>query len=122
MFGFLANLASKFIPAITGLASRAIPAVTRAVAVGKKIVPRVIGAVGKAQNALHTAKNIGKTARGIVGNISPELGKKIDETYNKKMIGGKSLGDLVESSDRGLGQVKDVADKAKAVLANIPTE
>ncbi len=122
MFGFLANLASKFIPAISGLASRAIPAVTSAIAVGKRVAPKIIGAVGKAQNAINTAKNIGKKVKGAINTMSPELGKKIDENINRKIIGGKSIGDLLESGERGLGQVKDVADKAKAVLANIPIE
>jgi len=120
MFGFLASLASKFIPTLFGLGSKILPAVSKAVAVGKAVIPKVASAVGKVANGIATAKAVGKAVKGAVGSVAPEATKKVEEAYNKKIIGGRSLGDLVESGERGIGKVKDVADRAKAVMANIP--
>lgn len=118
---FLLNMASKFLPAVAGLASRAMPYITNAFAVGKRIAPSVIGAVGKIQNAIGMAKNVGKLAHGVGQKIAPELTKKVEDMYNAKKIGGLSLGDIVERGEKGLAKAAGVADQAKAVFANIPT-
>ncbi len=117
---FLLNMASKFLPAISGLASRAIPALTSAFAVGKQIAPKIIGAVGKVQNAVNTAKQIGKTARTIGNAIAPEVTKKVEDAYNTKIGGRYSIGDIVERGEKGLSKASGIADQAKAVFANMP--
>jgi hypothetical protein len=117
---FLLNMASRFLPAIAGMASRAIPAITSAFAVGKRIAPAVIGAVGKIQNAVGIGKNIGKLAHGIGQKVAPELTRKVEEAYNAKKIGGLSVGDIVERGEKGLAKAAGIADQAKAVFANMP--
>ena len=97
---FLLNMASRFLPAITGLASRAIPALTSAFAVGKQIAPKLIGAVGNV--------------------IAPELTKKVEDAYNTKIGGKFSVGDIIERGEKGLAKASGVADQAKAVFANLP--
>jgi len=119
---FLLNMASKFLPAISGLASRAIPALTTAFAVGKQIAPKVIGAVGKIQNAVNTAKQITKTARTIGNAVAPELTKRVEDAYNTKIGGKFSVGDIIERGEKGLAKASGIADQAKAVFANIPTQ
>jgi hypothetical protein len=118
---FLLNMASKFLPAIAGMASRAIPALTSAFAVGKRIAPAVIGAVGKVQNAINTAKAVGKTAREVGRAVAPDITKKVEDAYNAKKIGGLSVGDIVERGEKGLAKAAGVAEQAKAVFANMPT-
>jgi hypothetical protein len=117
---FLLNMASKFLPAISGLASRAIPALTSAFAVGKQIAPKIIGAVGKVQNAVNTAKQLGKTARTIGNAIAPEVTKKVEDAYNTKIGGRYSVGDIIEKGEQGLAKASGIADQAKAIFANIP--
>jgi phage-related protein len=119
MLPSLAGMAGKFLPAITGLASRAVPMVSKAIAVGKNIVPKVLGAVGKVQNAINTAKAVGKVAKGAVDTVAPEIGKKIDDAYNRKIVGGMSVGDVLEKGEKGLAQASGVANQAKAILANV---
>lgn len=118
---FLLNMASRFLPAIAGMASRALPALTNAFAVGKRILPSVIGAVGKVQNAIGIGKNVGKLVHGIGEKVAPELTKKVEDAYNAKKIGGLSLGDIVERGEKGLAKAAGIADQAKAVFANMPT-
>lgn len=118
---FLLNMASRFLPAIGAMASRAIPALTSAFAVGKRIAPAVIGAVGKVQNAISTAKQVGKTVRAVGQAVAPELTKKVEDAYNTKKIGGLSVGDIVERGEKGLAKAAGVAEQAKAVFANMPT-
>lgn len=120
MFGFLASLASRFIPAITGLASKIVPAIGRAFAVGKTVAPKIIGAVGKAANAVNTGIAVGKAVKGAVDKVAPEVGKKVEEVYNKKIGGKVSIGDVVERGEKGLAKAVKVADEAKSVFANIP--
>ena len=118
---FLFNMASKFLPAITAMASRAIPAISSAFSVGKRILPQVIGAVGKVQNAVNTAKQVGKTVKAVGQAVAPEIVKKVEDAYNSKKIGGLSVGDIVERGEKGLAKVAGVADQAKAVFGNMPT-
>jgi len=118
---FLLNMASKFLPAITSMASRAIPAISSAFAVGKRVLPQVIGAVGKVQQAVNTAKQVGKTVKAVGQAVAPEITKKVEDAYNAKKIGGLSVGDIVERGEKGLATVAGVANQAKAVLANMPT-
>lgn len=118
---FLLNMASKFLPAISAIASRAVPAISSAFAVGKNILPQVIGAVGKVQNAVNTAKQVGKTIQSVGNVIAPDLTKKVENAYNSKRIGGLSIGDIVERGEKGLSKAAGVADQAKAVFANMPT-
>ena len=118
---FLLNMASRFLPAISAMASRAIPAISSAFAVGKRILPQVIGAVGKVQHAVNTAKQVGKTAREVGRVVAPEITKKVEDAYNTKKIGGLSVGDIVERGEKGLAKAAGVADQAKAVFANMPT-
>ena len=118
---FLLNMASRFLPAIAGMASRAIPAITSAFAVGKRIAPAVLGAVGKIQNAIGIGKQVGKLAHGVGQKIAPELTKEVEDAYNAKKIGGLSLGDIVERGEKGLAKAAGIADQAKAVFANMPT-
>jgi hypothetical protein len=117
---FLLNMASRFLPAISGLASRAVPALTSAFAVGKQIIPRVIGAVGKIQNAFNTAKQIGKAVKSVSGAVAPEITKKVEDAYNTKIGGKFSMGDIIERGEKGLAKASGIADNAKAVFANIP--
>lgn len=117
---FLLNMASRFLPAITGLASRAIPALTSAFAVGKQIAPKLIGAVGKMQNAYNTAKQIGKSVKAVGNVVAPELTKKVEDAYNTKIGGKFSVGDIIERGEKGLAKASGVADQAKAVFANLP--
>ena len=117
---FLLNMASKFLPAIAGLASRAMPAITSAFAVGKRVLPQVLGAVGKAQQIASKVSAVGKVARDIGSAVAPELTKKVENAYNSKIIGNNSIGDILEKGQKGLVSAAGVADKAKELLANIP--
>jgi len=119
MLPSLAGLAGRFLPALTGLASRAIPAMTRAIAVGKNIVPRVLGAVGKVQNMINTGRAVGKAVKGAVDNVAPEVGKKMDDAYNRKLVGGMSISDVLEKGQKGLANATGLANNAKQILANI---
>ena len=116
---FLLNMASKFLPAIGALASRAMPAMTSAFAVGKRFLPQVLGAVGKAQNLAQRATAVGKTIQNIGSIVNPELTKKIENAYNSKIIRNNSIGDILEKGQKGLATAVGVADKAKELLANI---
>ena len=118
---FLINMASKFLPAIGAMASRAIPAISSAFAVGKRVIPQVIGAVGKVQQAVNTAKQIGKTVSAVGHAVAPEITRKVEDAYNSKKIGGLSVGDIVERGEKGLANVAGIANQAKAVFANMPT-
>lgn len=117
---FLLNMASKFLPAIGALASRAMPAITSAFAVGKRILPQVVGAVGKAQHFAQKANAIGKVVHNIGSAVAPELTKKVENAYNSKIVGNNSIGDILEKGQKGLATAAGVADKAKELLANIP--
>jgi hypothetical protein len=117
---FLLNMASKFLPAIGALASRAMPAITSAFSVGKRILPQVIGAVGKAQNIANKVTAVGKTIHNIGSAVAPELTKKVENAYNSKIIANNSIGDILEKGQKGLATASGVADKAKELLANIP--
>jgi hypothetical protein len=118
---FLLNMASKFLPAIAGIASRAIPAISSAIAVGKNVLPQVAGAVGKAQQAFQTAKAVGKTIHGIGKVVAPDLTQKVENTFNKKMVGGKSIADVVNYGEKGLSTASNISNQAKGVFANIPS-
>lgn len=120
MFGFLASLASKVIPAITGLFSRAAPVVAKAVAVGKNIIPKVANAVGKAQTIFSTGQAVGKAVKGALDKTAPSLAQKVEEEYNKKRVKGMSISDIVEKGNKGLAKASGMANDAKAVFANIP--
>lgn len=117
---FLLNMA-RFIPAIAGMASRAIPAITSAFAVGKRVLPTVISAVGKAQAALSTAKAVGKGVKEVGKVVAPELTQKVEDAYNSKIGGKASIADIVNTGEKGLSTASNIANKAKAVFANIPT-
>jgi hypothetical protein len=118
---FLLNLASKFLPSIAGLASRAIPAISSAIAVGKNVLPHVASAVGKAQQAYQTAKAVGKGIHSVGKVIAPELTQKVEDTYNKKMVGNKSIADVVNYGERGLAGAANLTNQAKGVFANLPS-
>jgi len=115
----LGGLASKFIPAVAGLASRAVPAITRGIAVGKSLLPKVVGAVGKVSNMISQGKAVGKAVKGAVDAVAPEMGKKIDEAYNRKVVGGMSVADVLEKGEKGLATATGLANSAKQVLANV---
>ena len=118
---FLLNMASKFLPAIAGIASRAIPGLTSAIAVGKQIIPHIAGAVGKAQQIYQGAKAVGKTIGSIGKSIAPDLAKKVEDTFNKKIVGNKSIADVVNYGEKGLAGAAKLTDQSKGVFANIPS-
>tara|TARA_R110000868_G_scaffold169262_1_gene404222 strand:+ start:1980 stop:2327 length:348 start_codon:yes stop_codon:yes gene_type:complete len=113
-------MASKFLPAVAGLASRAMPYLSSAFAVGKRVLPQVIGAVGKAQHMAQQASAVGKSLHNVGSAIAPELTKKVENAYNSKIIGNNSIGDILEKGQKGLATAVGVADKAKELLANMP--
>lgn len=118
---FLLNMASKFLPAIAGIASRAIPGLSSAIAVGKNVLPQVAGAVGKANQIFQTAKAVGKTIHGVGKVIAPGLTQKVEDTFNKKLVGNKSIADVVNYGEKGLAGATKITDQAKGVFANIPS-
>lgn len=118
---FLLNMASKFLPAIAGIASRAIPAISSAIAVGKNVIPKIAGAVGKAQQVYQTAKAVGKGLQGVGKVVAPDLTQKVENTFNRKMIGNKSIADVVNYGEKGLAGAAKITDQAKGIFANIPS-
>jgi hypothetical protein len=117
---FLVNMASKFLPAIGALASKVMPSVTSAFAVGKKVLPQIVGAVGKVQHAAEKVIGVGKVAKQIATAVAPEITKKVENAYNSKIVGNNSIGDILEKGQKGLASASGVANQAKELLANIP--
>ncbi len=115
----LMGLASRALPAIAGLASRAVPALTRAVAVGKSVLPRVANAIGKGQQMYNTAKAIGKGAHQAIKVVSPDAGKRLEDAYNRKVVGGLSVSDVVERGQKGLAGATGLTNSAKGIFANV---
>lgn len=118
---FLLNMASRFLPSIIGMASRAIPALSSAIAVGKNVLPQVAGAVGKANRMFQIAKAVGKGIHGIGNIVAPNLTKKVEDTFNRKLVGNKSIADVVNYGEKGLAGAAKITDQAKNIFANIPS-
>jgi len=112
---FALPMLGRAIGSLGGIASRAIP---RIASIGKSVLPRALSAIGKVQAGVEMGKAIGKSAREAIGSVNPEFGKKIDQAYNQKLIGGMSTADLVNHGQNVLNQSKDIAQNAKNLLAN----
>ena len=85
-----------------------------------RVLPKVIGAVGKAQQIAEKVNNGVKIAKQIGSAVAPEIVKKVENAYNSKIIGNTSIGDILEKGQKGLASAAGVSDKAKELLANIP--
>jgi hypothetical protein len=100
------------------LFSKAVPLITKGLALGKQFLPSVANAVGKVQQAISTAKAVGKTVKDVAQSVAPELVQKVEESkaFNiGKALLGKTEGvlDLVGGN---VGRAEGILDKVSGYL------
>jgi hypothetical protein len=118
MFGFLKNIGST----LSSIGSKVLPWLNKGAHVGKNIVGKAGDWAEKVQKGIEIGKQVGKAGSAILANSGDkgkQLGEKLDGLYNKKLVGGKSLGDLVEGSNAGAIRAQGLTNSAKAVFANV---